>query len=134
MKHPNPSKVRELANIFLTLANERPDAEVDMGEYKFNSCCTIACHAGWFGIAMGKECGYDYGFSNSAEEMANFLGFDNRWRLEIWARDNPKLWGNRYGLDMFSDREAFGLKDREPTLKEIGKHWHKVANRIEGLK
>lgn len=134
MKHPNIENIRVLADTFLLLSESDPEAKVNMKDAEFHPCGTTACHAGWFAVSQGKESAYNYGFMDAAKEMARFLGFNGHHELTDWVEDNRKLWGNRYGARMFGGREAFGLEDREPTLKEIGEHWLAVADRIEGLK
>ena len=88
-------------------------------------------------------------FDLGAEQMAKDLGFSNHAVLEDWARDNPDLWGNSYGGDMFKDEYAFiedcddyedeyafieDCDDYEPvtvTLFSVIEHWRRVGNRVE---
>lgn len=143
MKHPNPDKIDILAETFLNLHESVPKAtKVEMGEPNFQKCRTIACHAGWFGLARSKfSNGYSY--EDSADDMAKFLGIVNRFELKDWAENNPDLWGNHDGDGMFCSAHAFGKglayyksvwKYKPLTLKHIGNHWAKVADRIRKLK
>ena len=61
--------------------------------------------------------------------MALDLGFITRDELRQWAKNNPKIWGNDDGGDMFCCDSAFGFY--EVTLKEICAHWLAVADRLE---
>lgn len=134
----NIEKAKLLGMLFLNMYEAEPEAEVDMMESDFYSCTTIACHAGWFAIAREKERVFDdlkntytYDFDHSADEMARFLGFSDSLALKNWTVDNPKLWGNGFGRDMFCSWDAFGGRNYEMTLKTIGLHWLKVAGRAE---
>lgn len=139
--------MKTLGMTFLAMFEADPLAQVDMGEPSWNLgeanlCGSPACHAGWFAVARNQEQDKitkngvkHYNFHHSAKEMAVFLGFDSEQDLENWAFENPTLWGNTYGGGMFSDRSAFlPGEGRQPTLKEIGKHWLKVASRCESVK
>lgn len=136
----NVENVGVLATTFLLLAEVKKGA-VDMSESDFNVCGTIACHAGWFAISRGKnkednEYKPYYGFKDSANDMAKFLGFEHKGDLELYFKENPELWGNLYGYTMFYSASAFSkdysraLYTREPTLREIGNHWAQVYNNL----
>lgn len=128
----NAERARELGTLFLFMHESEPGAEVNMLKYTFHQCGTIACHAGWFAVANGKDWDPDYSFSDAANEMAQFLGFGNRDGLESWAKNNPALWGNDFGDVMFSRWAAFSPNLKLPkTLETIGLHWLGVADRIE---
>lgn len=141
MKHPNPDKAEELGKMFLDLEKSNPGGlEVSMGCTAFNhECGTVACHAGWFAVIQGKSRmkwqGQNYSYRDAANEMAEFLGFKYHINLERWARNNPLLWGNEYGDEMFCDNAAFGKKIHQTlTLTDIGNRWLKVADRIRALR
>ena len=65
--------------------------------------------------------------------MNQFLGYekDDKDDLTTWADENPELWGNEYGGQMFSWDGAFDMDDNGTTVEVILKHWRKVADRIE---
>ena len=69
-----------------------------------------------------------------ADLMAINLGFKDSMDLKKWARENPEIWGNKYGEMMFSaiGEEAFFGEDGmfEITLSVIADHWESVAGRI----
>jgi hypothetical protein len=103
------------------------EAEVDL-------CGTVACHAGWFGIASKKTIPLGYDFFDSANEMADYLGFESAGKMEWWARLNPNLWGNFNGGRMFCASSAFNAPNERAhtlNLKKIGIWWLKVADRCE---
>lgn len=133
---PNPDRCRELGMIFLSLAeSEPPECKVDMYESSYWACGTVACHAGWFGVSqLGKRNYRRYSYDKAADDMARFLDCECSYSLRNWAQRNPSLWGNDAGDGMFGTgfdffRKPFGVM--KPTLKHIGKHWLKVADRIE---
>ena len=129
MNHPNIENIRILADTFLIL-HESGAGKVDMQELKYDYACgTVACHAGWFGIAYGKG---SY-FFDSASWMAKFLGFSWHYHLRRWAKSNPEIWGNEDGDRIFSDSLAFATTPEKLTLEKVGIHWHKVADRLESL-
>jgi hypothetical protein len=77
-------------------------------------CGTVHCMAGWYAVAnldrkfidnkIKKGC---VGYEDGAELMADDLGFDYRYELDNWAHDNPKIWGNKRGGDMFESDLAY---------------------------
>lgn len=133
MKHPSAEKCHQLADLFYLLAVSNKSAKVDMAEFTFHPCDTIACHAGWFAVSQNKNWSCVFGYQDSANEMANFLGFSHRDQLALWADINEEFWGNRFGSDMFCSRRAFG-KSENVTLMDISRHWRKVAERLERIK
>lgn len=124
--------MRILADTFLFL-HPSGDCEVDMSETKFHPCGTVACHAVWFGAACG-ESSFEYSFREGTRDMSAFLfPFEDRC-LETFAENNPKIWGNEYGLYMFASTGswAFGKSKYETlTLEDISNHWRGVADRYE---
>jgi hypothetical protein len=51
--------------------------------------------------------------------------------LTDWARDNPKLWGNKFGQDMFSFWRAFtNSQFKKLTHRDIINHWKQVLKNI----
>lgn len=113
-----------------------PEPTVDMMDVKYEPCGTIACHAGWFGIAADIKDTPTFArngfgmFHEAIPTLARHLGFETRADIEDWASENHKLWGNLRGAAMFNDEEAFG-KTHSVTLKDIGLHWLKVAARVK---
>ena len=72
-------------------------------------------------------------YSTGVALMTSFLGLEYEHNLCNWAKENPKLWGNRFGKDMFADKLAFVPGSSSITVKDIIQHWREVADRIEEL-
>lgn len=130
-KHHSSTRCHELADLFLFLHLSDPKARVDMDEPEFHPCKTVACHAGWFAMASGKKEWSCYTYDDASDEMAQFLGFVYAGRLKRWMYCNSDIWGNHFGLDMFSSSEAFEATDKTINLKVISNHWRGVAMRLE---
>ena len=80
------------------------------------------------------------GYHTGAEQIARDLGFsDTPFRtpeenLIRWAEQNPRMWGNQYGCDMFQHPHAFsppGKRIKKVSIDQIIRHWHGVAERLE---
>ena len=123
-------KMRVLGMAFIGLHEEDSDNQVEMATGQFKVCGTIACHAGWHSIMMNKSRTEEFTFTDAAIEMAKYLEFKDDRDLEYWAAINKKLWGNKNGKYMFLSPQAFG-RTYNVTLKDIGLHWLKVADRCE---
>jgi len=128
-KHPSAEKCEQLGLLFLAIPEAYPEAKLDMQEFNWR-CGTYACHGGWYEIICNPKIEkgkLDY--LKGANRMGKFLGFRSGWDLMGWASDNPKIWGNQQGYDLFSTQSAFFA----PGLKGIGKHWLQVADRLRKL-
>jgi len=136
-------RARDLGNTFLLLHEASEGTEVHMmsvnSGYKYdpdkinNLCGTVACHAGWFHFSHKDVYTYtDY--TESAQEMAEYLGFEKRRLIRDYMKSNSSLWGNEKGEFMFSSSKAFGLPKSTPvSLETIGTHWLGVADRWEAM-
>jgi len=141
----NFKNARILGDFFLNIQESAPSAKIDMQDTRWSGsdCGTTGCHAGWFAWARSKVHFVDYDHANikyyvynySANEMAEFLGFEDRYELEYWGENNEKIWGNSFGDDMFTSAKAFGKENCNDSLslKTIGLHWLKVADRAENF-
>lgn len=96
-------------------------------------CQTVLCVGGWWALANRLKDGmigvYDY--MAGAEDLSQFLGFDDRRDLAQWARENPGIWGNSEGSNMFSTREAYTNKKNPAendikSMKQVDEHWELV--------
>jgi hypothetical protein len=145
----NKDRLKEFVNALDALSDDVKDMDVEMGSTSKPSCGTPGCHAGLISIVAKDlpklqdiyEClyflqwnirGSRYEYSIWADALAEFLGFSEEKDLECWAKDNPKIWGNKYGYDMFSARLAFtDDKSKEITHRYIIEHWKQVLVNIE---
>lgn len=78
-------------------------------------CGTVHCMAGWYAVALRgkdpkidrliekKDCGYIDG----ARKIADKLGFVSVVQMIQWAHDNPEIWGNNDGYEIFRDFKAY---------------------------
>ncbi len=106
-----------------------------------HKCGTVHCHAGWYLLAKmwdGKAeylpAGRHYYYDVGARMMAQDLGLLCGYALKYWARDNPDLWGNDRGNEMFIGMRAFspdGMNVPESSLDAIVDHWRQVADALE---
>lgn len=135
-EHPIPDNLRTMADRFEELADAQK--VLDFSEPRVAQCGTVACHGGWAAVILvedvGNSCGH---FLQGAQTLAEFLRPGWGWYdLEEWADDNPELWGNEYGVDMFNSDgyRAFGFDEPgECDLYDIAAHYRGVADRIEEL-
>jgi hypothetical protein len=81
-------------------------------------CGTAGCFAGLISIVANdipelKElyAGEKYCFTEWAEALKKFLGIS----IEVWAWENPTVWGNYRGANAYVYNEAWG-KGAEETL------------------
>ena len=128
------------------------DMEATCAEFddKFEYCGTPACVAGHYAIASHQHRprfhsfnpfmphprgGHLLSYQSGANWMAEDLGFADSTHLEAWANDNPCLWGNIYGHNMFkpfSSSETYGGKcGDEITMAMVVKHWEGVRDRVQ---
>jgi hypothetical protein len=148
----NKDKLKELVNALDALSDEVKDWEVNMGSTNKPSESICGCHAGLISIvakklpelqeiykplysleceSVGKKKNH-YIFSVWSSALAIFLGFKYDNELEVWAGDNPRLWGNNRGYDMFCSHLAFtDYEDKQLTHMDIIEHWKQVLKNIE---
>ena len=109
-----------------------------------HKCGTTHCHAGWYLLACEWDGVSDYlkGSGVSFEVGAHRMMRDTGMRPEglvgslsgglvEWAEDNPEIWGNPWGEDMFFCERAFGCTKDNITLEKIVDHWRGVAARLK---
>ncbi len=109
-------------------------ANVDMSHGYIDTVCgTPMCHGGWYafiasGVSAEKLEELDY--MDGANLMAKHLGFDfDQGALEEWAENNPDIWGNLNGGDMFGSSKAFEIEGDCLYLETIINHWKGVKER-----
>ena len=99
------------------------------------------CHAGFYGICSENVHPNERtNWKESAHKLANSLGFESSRKLQLWAKNNPEIWGNFYGYEMFYNELAIGgyfdpfyyCNDGFVINSEIIlKHWVGVLERFE---
>jgi hypothetical protein len=120
----------------------------DMSSMKEPNCKTPGCHASLIYLAKVPEiiaiygANKEYNYKKWAEALSIFLLGDDKGidsgsvginiglPLEIWAQQNPELWGNKWGSGMFSDEQAFGMYNKNFAHIIIIKHWAEVLERV----
>ncbi len=149
----NKDKLKQFVSALDSLSDDVKDMQVDMESTKEPTCGTPGCHAGLISIVAKKlpeleeahlkvfkihfktykEIKQDlYVYTIWADALAEFLGFEDILHLTDWAVDNPKLWGNKYGENMFSSWQAFtNDKNKQLTHRDIINHWKQVLVNIE---
>ncbi len=150
-------EMRKVADFFDLL--EEKGAEIGMNEARNfnqnNECNSPACFGGWLSIMYNTPIydDEDYNgyrlFSQGANSFAKKIGFtenkkdniDAMLAMEIFFQDEPGLWGNTEGYDVFSEQYAFNEGNEEYsrfrnniTPKAIANKWRAVAERIESSK
>lgn len=138
MKHPNPTKLREVAAKFREIyVNEKETKlDFDMSYVKPTPCGTVACHGGWALVAIeGLEDSRRRPYAAGVQQLEQYLTTNPNWRFPLWAYENPDLWGNTYGIGMFfaDGYKAFDSECFNCTLLTIADHYDAVAARIEEL-
>ena len=158
MNHPTSEAARAVAATFDEAAR-LDKAEVNMhyaSAYRESGflgfgCKTVACHGGWYetvhqmrraDVADPTQLGRrgdklrEHGssttihFSDGAMRMASDLGFESMAELAEWAGENPALWGNGHGAEMFFAPFAFGQHNNRFGMDVLASHWHGVADRL----
>jgi hypothetical protein len=79
-----------------------------------HECGTVHCVGGWYAVAnLDRERIKDkikngrVGYDDGADLLANDLGFASHYALQNWAEENPKIWGNEGGDEMFGSASAY---------------------------
>ncbi len=150
----NKNKLKQFVNALDALSDDIKDWDIDMNNEEEPTCNTPGCHAGLISIVakdlpelkdiyeritLSKWNSSRYRYEVWSNALTVFLGFKNRHDLEIWAENNPKLWGNKFGGDMFlfdiafiDDTNAF-IDDsaKQLTHRDIIEYWKQVLKNIE---
>jgi hypothetical protein len=146
----NKNKLKELVNALDALSDDIKNMDVNRNYYKEPECGTSGSHPGLIYIVAEElpELKYIYKrfhfpgyliedsfpWHHWAGTLANFLGFKDKIGLTDWAKDNPKLWGNKFGDYMFCCEgwQAFtNSQFKKLTHIDIINHWKQVLKNIE---
>lgn len=141
MQHPKSENILKVIEVFkkvLPMAKRKRHLNMDeiSVQNEDHACGTVHCHGGWFAVGFCDLSNPYITFLNGGEEMAHVLGFKRMDDLQVWASENPKLWGNRRGDGMFAERAAFRSSDRPrgaSNLQHIIDHWTEVYERVKAL-
>ena len=118
--------------------------------WEYNELSRLAshCHAGYYHLANEWDARrahdrmrrrHNARFAVGAEQMAEDLGLGHPQLLMLWAEQNPDLWGNEHGYNMFSCERAFftgvqpsniRIHDSQLTLQMVLDHWKGVYERV----
>lgn len=149
--NPDPAAIDVMVADFRKYAEEHPKAkQVDMCKSVVkaafqhpNFCGTPGCHGGLYAVIhmAPSELGLPHrgiDFQAGANLMTEHLtgtvyDLDEDGISEVlidWASDNPKLWGNDCGTNMFCHSSAFDSDDEYVSIAHIADHWEGVARRI----
>ncbi len=150
----NKNKLKEFVNALDMLSDDVKDWDIDMNSEEKPMCDTPGCHAGLISIVakelpelqeiyeritLSKWGSSRYRYEVWSNALTVFLGFMDRRHLRDWAENNPKLWGNKFGGDMFVFEIAF-IDDTKAYIDDLAKqlthrdiinHWKQVLTNIE---
>ncbi len=143
-------KLEELVNALDGLSDEVKDWDVKMESGEKPACDTPGCHAGLVSIVAQElpelqeiyenhfyfmsETEIFYKYDVWAHTLADFLGFEKRRDLEDWAKENPKIWGNIFGGNMFKLTMAFtDYLPKQLTHRDLINHWKQVLVNLDTM-
>ncbi len=150
MNNMNKDRLKEFVNALDALNDDIKNMDVNRGYCEEPKCGTSGSHPGLIYI-VAEELPrlkyiykrfffvrfvyyYEFPWYHWADTLAYFLGFKDKIGLMAWAKDNPKLWGNKYGDYMFSYEswQAFtNSRYKKLTHRDIINHWKQVLKNIE---
>jgi hypothetical protein len=122
MKNPTVEQVNfVIKKLELVRKQASQEDALDMNEARVYSgggdkyeCGTVHCVAGWYAVANSdRQVIKDkikkgrVGFDDGANLMAQDLGFGWSYPLKNWAEENPEIWGNDDGFEMFESELAY---------------------------
>ncbi len=146
----NKDKLKQLVNALDGLSDDIKNMDVDMFAIKEPMCDTPGCHAGLISIVAKElpelqeiyenhiyfmsETEIFYKYYVWADTLADFLGFEKMRDLEDWAKENPKIWGNIFGGNMFKLTMAFtDYLPKQLTHRDIINHWKQVLVNLDTM-
>ena len=109
-------KLRAVVDTFEKGVKNHPNFDIDMHLYyihfkkqdeKWFPAC--GCHASFYAICAEKIYPYErISWKKFASKLAHHLGFESSKKLQLWAQENPEIWGNFHGYEMFYNELAIG--------------------------
>lgn len=150
----NIGRLREFVSALKAVTFNNPRLEtINMRSIGPPECGTPGCHAGAAMLALDligvpypspiEDPPDRYDFEAEAARLSNFLfegdspwwiaqGEPSETKLQVWAEQNPEIWGAENGYYMFSSPGAFGLPllEREFPISILVGWWGKVLERL----
>ena len=131
MKNPTVKQVEfviEKLKLVRDKANE--EGAFDMSIWRVyddhHECGTVHCVGGWYAVANSdrqvikdKIKNGRVGYDDGADLMAIDLGFDDGDFLADWAYENPEIWGNEKGSDMFENELAYDNAGFDGVISQL---------------
>lgn len=124
---PDYKKVLDIATALDIVS--RFNNEVDMENPCSYECGSPCCVAGWFEFTCNKSRSNDLGYHCGVSTIEKHLEL---LYVDEWANQNPEIWGNERGIDIFLGPEAYNYKGKL-TLRKIAHHWYQVAERLREI-
>ena len=147
-------KVDKVAKILESATRHHTNTTLDMHAgiivqtmNRDEACKTVACMAGCYLIGKIQKpifkaytCGTnilvnDKGraltYQDGANTLARDLDFNDKSHLKAWADDNPTIWGNKYGIHMFTSVIAYNnVQTEKATIRDVINHFHSISDRM----
>lgn len=140
MHIPSKKQWQTVIDKFKSILHRLPENHLDMRvavvyrrkQQFLHECGTVHCVAGWYYLASKTDIELEaaktrtsyIGFTSGVMIMREDLGFHTTAELEEFVRNNPEIWGNSHGQELFSDSIAY---DNAETL-------HEVVTYLEGVR
>lgn len=144
MKHPDPTKLKDFTQTLSQISNLEALKQVNMFSVEEPSCGTPGCFAGLVRASLDsigvQRVTKRYNFTVEAVRLSQFL-FDSVEPRDAlfnpvktivcrWAETHTGIWGNRWGLYMFSSGDAYGGPPVILQSTQIADHWQGVYERL----
>ena len=147
-------KIDEVTRVFETATERHANTTLSMGSgiivqtmSNDEPCKTIACVAGCYLLGkiqkpifkaytcgsniLTNDKGKSLTYQDGANTLAKDLDFNNKSHLQAWADDNPAIWGNKYGIHMFTSGMAYiNVQAEKTTIKDVIDHFRSVSVRM----
>ena len=151
----------KVAKILKRAAKGEVVLDMSMIRIEIDKCGTIACVGGHFAhqtlldensdevkfksnvLHHKNDC---VDFFSGTKKIANECGFQKASDMAMWAENNPEIWGNEFGCNMFIKKNAYA-KNSVPLevakvsryfnarysigLKNVAEHFKQVGERLK---
>lgn len=135
---PSNKQIQFIIDNLQKYVDNYPEARLDMLNSSVNNyghiCGTVHCHAGNYAVQalIDGRLSDIVDYTHGVHLMVIDLGFEESYDLKIWASMNKRLWGNKWGVEMFIEPSAFSSEKRPKGAKnnqDIVDHWKEVLKR-----